>query len=413
MLELWKVLLAYKQFVPHGHCYLWKPDLVGLHIASDFLIALAYYSIPVTLLYFVRKRQDLPFNWIFLLFATFIVTCGTTHLMEIWTLWYPTYWLSGCIKAITALVSVYTAIALIQLIPKILALPSSAQLEAANQELEREIKERKRAEEALRHSEQRWQLAIAGTNEAIWDWDISTNETFRSERWFKMLGYDRHELGNSDEEWGKRIHPDDYERVNAAQTAYLLRQVLDYNTEYRLLCKDGNYRWFRSRAKAVWDEQGNPVRLVGSLGDVSDRKQAELALQEREAMLRRIGDNLPNGAVYQVIRELDGSDRFSYMSAGIERLTEVKAEDVLLDASLLYRQFIPEDVPRLQAAVEQSRQNLSVFDIQLRIQTPSGQLKWFHFRSTPRRLREQSRGLGWAGGGCHRPQTYRIKATQE
>ncbi|MBH8561577.1 PAS domain-containing protein [Nostoc sp. CENA67] len=388
MLELWKVLLAYKQFVPHGHCYLWKPDLVGLHIASDFLIALAYYSIPVTLLYLVRKRQDLPFNWIFRLFATFIVTCGTTHLMEIWTLWYPTYWLSGCIKAITALVSIYTLFSLIQLIPKLLALPSSAQLEVANQKLECEIRERKRAEEALRHSEQRWQLAIAGTNEAIWDWDIPTNETFRSDRWFKMLGYDRHELSNSDDEWDKRIHPEDYERVNAAQTAYLLRKVSDYNTEYRLLCKDGNYRWFRSRAQAVWDEQGNPVRLVGSLADVSDRKQAELALQEREAMLRRIGDNLPNGAVYQVVRELDGSDHFSYLSAGIERLMEVKAEDALLDASLLYRQFIPEDVPHLQTAVEQSRQKMSIFDIQLRIQTPSGKLKWFHFRSTPRRLQD-------------------------
>ncbi|WP_445628664.1 EAL domain-containing protein [Nostoc sp. DSM 114167] len=259
MLEFWKSLLAYKQFIPHGHCYLWKPELVGLHILSDSLIALAYYSIPITLFYLVRKRQDLPFNWIFLLFAIFIVTCGTTHLMNIWTLWYPTYWLSGCIKAITAVVSLYTASELIPLIPKALAFPSSAQLEAANQELEQEI---------------------------------------------------------------------------------------------------------------------------------SEHKQAELALQEREAMLRRIGDNLPNGAIYKVIREVDGSDRFSYISAGIEKLMEVSAEDALKDSSLLYRQFIPEDVPFFQAAVDESRRNLSVFDIQVRIQTPSGLLKWFHFRSTPRQLQD-------------------------
>ncbi|MEH2094591.1 hypothetical protein [Nostoc sp.] len=138
MLEFTESLLAYKQFIPHGHCYLWKPGLVGLHIVSDSLIALAYYSIPIALLYFVRKRQDFPFKWVFVLFATFIVTCGTTHVMDILTLWYPTYWLSGCIKAITALVSVYTACELIPLIPKALALPSSAQLEAANRELERE-----------------------------------------------------------------------------------------------------------------------------------------------------------------------------------------------------------------------------------------------------------------------------------
>ncbi len=259
MLEFWKSLLAYKQFIPHGHCYLWKPELVGLHIVSDSLIALAYYSIPIALVYFIHKRQDFPFNWIFLLFATFIITCGTTHLMEIWTLWYPTYWLSGCLKAITAIVSLYTACELIPLIPKALALPSHAQLEAANRELEREI---------------------------------------------------------------------------------------------------------------------------------SVRKQAELALQEREGMLRRIGDNLPNGAIYKVIREVDGSDRFSYISAGIEKLMEVSAEDVLKDSSLLYRQFIPEDAPLFQAAVDESRQNLSVFDIQVRIQTPSARLKWLHFRSTPRQLQD-------------------------
>ncbi|MCC5640396.1 PAS domain-containing protein [Nostoc sp. CHAB 5844] len=386
MLEFFKILLAYKQFIPHGHCYLWQSNLVGLHILSDILIVLAYYSIPLTLVYFARKRRDLPFNWIFSLFAVFIITCGTTHLIEIWTLWYPTYWLSGSIKAMTAVVSLYTALELIRLMPQALTVPSSAQLEVINQELEREINERQQVEAALRYSEERWHLAVSGTSEAIWDWNILTNQTFRSERWFEMLGYEPDELSSNDDEWSKRIHPDDYEPVIAAQQAYILQQTPDYNVEYRLRRKDGSYGWFRSRAKAVWDEQGNPVRLVGSLGETTDRKQVELVLQEREAMLRRIGDNLPNGAIYQVIRELDGSDRFYYLSAGIEKLMEVKAEDALKDSSLLYSQFIPEDVPRLQAAVDESMRILSVFDIQLRICTPSGQLKWFHFRSSPRHL---------------------------
>ena len=149
MPEFLKNLFASGPFIPHGHCYLWKPDLVWLHIISDSLIALAYYSIPLALVYFVRKRQDLPFNWIFLLFGTFIVACGTTHLMEVWTLWYPTYWLSGTIKAITATVSVYTALELVPLVPKALALPSPAQIEATNQELLHQITERQRAEDAL------------------------------------------------------------------------------------------------------------------------------------------------------------------------------------------------------------------------------------------------------------------------
>ncbi|HEY9905038.1 MAG TPA: hybrid sensor histidine kinase/response regulator, partial [Candidatus Sericytochromatia bacterium] len=87
MLEVLKNLFTSRTFIPHGHCYLWKPELVWLHIMGDALIAIAYYSIPITLVYFVRKRVDLPFNWIFLLFGAFIVACGTTHVMEIWTLW--------------------------------------------------------------------------------------------------------------------------------------------------------------------------------------------------------------------------------------------------------------------------------------------------------------------------------------
>lgn len=137
-------------FIPHGHCYLWKPELVGLHIISDSLIALSYYSIPLTLIYFVRKREDIPFKEVFLLFGAFIISCGTTHLMEVWTLWHPVYWLSGAMKALTALVSLYTALTLIPLVPQALALPSPAQLEAANQALKLENTERQRVEQELR-----------------------------------------------------------------------------------------------------------------------------------------------------------------------------------------------------------------------------------------------------------------------
>ena len=150
MQEFWHNFFGSSSFIPHGHCYLWQPGLVWLHILSDACIAFAYYSIPFTLVYFVQKRKDLPFNWIFWLFGAFIIACGTTHLMEIWTLWHPTYWLSGTLKAVTALVSLYTALELMPLVPKLLALPSPAQLEAANQELRSQIIERERAESQVR-----------------------------------------------------------------------------------------------------------------------------------------------------------------------------------------------------------------------------------------------------------------------
>jgi two-component system, LuxR family, sensor kinase FixL len=136
-------------FMPHGHCYLWRPEILWLHVFSDGVITTAYYFIPLALVYFVRKRKDLPFNWMFLLFGVFIFACGTTHLMEIWTVWNGTYRLAGVIKAITAVASVGTALALVPLIPQALALPSPAQLRAANAKLEEEVRERLQAEAAL------------------------------------------------------------------------------------------------------------------------------------------------------------------------------------------------------------------------------------------------------------------------
>ena len=138
-------LFSTKEFMPHGMCYEWDPSVIWLHVISDALIALAYYSIPLTLVYFVRKRKDLAFDWMFVCFAIFIVACGTTHLMEILNIWTPTYWLSGVIKALTAFVSVITAILLIQLIPQALALPSPEQLRKTNAALENEIRERMEA----------------------------------------------------------------------------------------------------------------------------------------------------------------------------------------------------------------------------------------------------------------------------
>ncbi|HLO50733.1 MAG TPA: GAF domain-containing protein [Kamptonema sp.] len=152
MLAIFKEFFSSGQFIPHGHCYLWQPQLVWLHILSDLSIAIAYFSIPTMLLYFVYKRSDVPFLGIFVLFGAFIILCGTGHLLEIWTLWHPIYWVSGIEQAITGLVSCYTATQMVRLLPKFLALKTPEQLEAINQELQREITERQQAEIATRRA---------------------------------------------------------------------------------------------------------------------------------------------------------------------------------------------------------------------------------------------------------------------
>ncbi|SKB13567.1 Integral membrane sensor hybrid histidine kinase [Planktothrix sp. PCC 11201] len=143
--DVFNILFNGSSFIPHGHCFLWKPGLVWMHVSSDLMIALAYLSISITLVYFVHKsRREIPFHWMFLAFGTFIIACGITHVMEVWTLWNPMYWLSGMIKVITAFVSVVTALALPPLVPQALGLIETAHLsekrhqnlEVANQKLE-------------------------------------------------------------------------------------------------------------------------------------------------------------------------------------------------------------------------------------------------------------------------------------
>ncbi|MGK7877396.1 MAG: response regulator [Xenococcaceae cyanobacterium] len=149
MWEILKNIFSPSQYMPHGHCYLWQSQLVWLHVVSDLLIAIAYFSIPAMLIYFVYKRSDVPFSRVFVLFGAFIIACGTGHLLEIWTLWHPAYWLSGIEQAITALISCYVALEMVTLLPQFLVLQTPEQLEALNRELQHEIVERQQAEQTL------------------------------------------------------------------------------------------------------------------------------------------------------------------------------------------------------------------------------------------------------------------------
>ena len=143
-------LFSTDDFMPHGMCFQWREEMLWLHVTSDALIALAYYSIPFSLIWFVTRRRDIEFRYMFLLFGIFILACGTTHLMGIWTIWSPDYGIDGTIKAITAFASVGTAILVWRIMPEALALPSPAQLRTANAALQQEVQERLRAEDTVR-----------------------------------------------------------------------------------------------------------------------------------------------------------------------------------------------------------------------------------------------------------------------
>lgn len=138
-------------FAPHGICLQWEPEILAVHIVSDAIIALSYFSIPFALGYFVSKRKDVEFGYLFWAFAIFIMACGVTHIFSIYTLWVPVYGLEGLAKAVTALASIVTAIVLWPLIPRLLLVPSPAELQTARALLEEEARHRREAEALLSH----------------------------------------------------------------------------------------------------------------------------------------------------------------------------------------------------------------------------------------------------------------------
>jgi signal transduction histidine kinase/ActR/RegA family two-component response regulator len=136
MLDAIKAFFNTDDFMPHGHCFLWNPQILWLHVISDALIALSYFSIPFALLYFTRKRADLPFPFLFYLFGAFITFCGATHLTEIWVIWHPDYAFEGVLKALTAAASVVTTLMVWRIMPLALSLKSPQELEKLNAQLQ-------------------------------------------------------------------------------------------------------------------------------------------------------------------------------------------------------------------------------------------------------------------------------------
>ncbi|MBT9316697.1 PAS domain-containing protein [Leptothoe spongobia] len=182
-----------------------------------------------------------------------------------------------------------------------------------------DIGERIAAQTRLRQSEERWQLALKGNNDGIWDWNLTTNEIFYSARWKEILGYEESEISPNRDEWKSRLHPEDRERVLQATAAHLHQETPYFTEEYRLRCKNGEYIWILDRGQALWDNEGKAIRMTGSHTDISDRKyieenlrRSQATIQQQEQFLRSIYNSVATGIF--VVSVLDDR-KFRYIDS--------------------------------------------------------------------------------------------------
>jgi PAS domain S-box-containing protein len=270
-------------FEPHGHCFLWEKSLLWLYVASDSLIALSYYSIPLALIVFVIKRRDLEFNWIFLMFGGFILACGTTHILGIWTLWKPVYWLDGSVKAITAGLSLATAVTLWPLIPKALSLPSPMQLKEINNDLKVQIVERDEAVEKLRQSEEKFKAVLESAPDAMVIVKATGEITLVNAQMEKLFRYKREELiGRSVEILIPERHRESHVDHRATFSKNMRLRPMGTGMELYALRKDGSEFPVEISLSPIESEAGTLV--ISAIRDITERKQIEAQLQEKERL---------------------------------------------------------------------------------------------------------------------------------
>jgi diguanylate cyclase (GGDEF)-like protein/PAS domain S-box-containing protein len=354
-------------------CFLWRPDVLSLHVVSDALIALSYFCIPPLLLTFARRRPALHlFGW---LFSTFIVCCGLTHALDIWTIWHPDYWLSGTVKATTAIASLATLAALLPLMPFGRILGRFSNLDRINRELESQ-----------------YRSIVESSNDGIWLLNSSARTTFVNTRLIDMLGFDSAELVGTS--IGAFVHPD----TGSVQRA-LVTQFGDMEAEgvggglpvevcFRR--KDGSPLWTEVRVAPIHGADGNLIGSAATIADATERRRAAFMLAQSELRYRMLAEAMPHGVFSD---DADGvadyCNRTLLEYLGVT-LAEFRGKGW---ASTVH----PDDRRAALAAWDRALTKHEPFEIEARLRRASdGMYRWFISRATPV-LDEMGAVVKWIG----------------
>jgi len=239
-----------------------------------------------------------------------------------------------------------------------------------------DITSRKKAEEALRYSQERFRLAMETTNDALWDWNMVTNEVYRNPRHATMLGYEPGELLASQEEWQERIHPDDRACVFEAVNGHLKGQTDSVKVEYRLATKSGDYIWVLGRGKVVaYSDDGSPLRMIGTTIDITEWKKAEDALRVSEEKYRTLVESAG-----EAIATVDVNGVFTFMNETAAKRLGGAPRDFVGKTmwDLFPKDIADRQMARAQEVIKSGRGANVIIPTKLR-----GQLRWYNTAIEP------------------------------
>jgi signal transduction histidine kinase len=299
-----------ERFMPHGHCYFWEPYVLWSYAISDSIIAIAYFSIPLALLYIYLKRKDFSYVWIMILFAIFIAGCGITHVFDVVNIWKPLYNLDVIARIITAMASIGTAAVLIKFTPKIIDIPTAQQwkklneelqnvndelqsvneeLYSANEELQAQLEELRQKDKTIQAYKE-FERLIESLPQLVWTTNPYITEgksTYINQKWYEYTGLPQDRDFN---DIYKECVPIEQQEALIEIWQHSLQTHQEFISELLLRRYDGQYRWHVT--KAVYSHETN--HWVGTFTDIHEAKTVTQQLEDKNKQLTLINTDLDN-----------------------------------------------------------------------------------------------------------------------
>lgn len=245
-----------------------------------------------------------------------------------------------------------------------------------------DITQQTATEAALRYKEDQYSRATRAGHVGVWDWDLTTNDIYLAPVLKQMLGYEDDEIRNHLDDWGQYVYPEDLPAVMAAATDHLEGRTAEYQIEHRMVHKNGSIRWFLARGLALRSPDGQPERMIGTDTDITDRKIAELALQQSEVKFQELAAISPS-VIFTLAITAEGTTQFEYLSPAAEEIHELPVATLLEHPQWLWEQVHPDDRLAYEQAMNHSLETMCLFRHEWRIITPSGKIKWLSANARP------------------------------